>query len=82
MAMISRRGEYGGFEDPSNNNEMDDATLYDAAIGLESDKWRLTASGKNVFDTSYYNVSPGNLAFNAQQNEPATWTLTLGVKMN
>lgn len=82
MAMVSRRGEYGGFEDPNNLNELDDATLYDAAIGIENEQWRLTASGKNVLDTSYYNVSPGNQAFNAQQNEPATWTVTLGVKMN
>ena len=82
MAMLSRRGEYGGFEDPNNNNEMDDATLYDGAIGVESDRWRLVASGKNILDTTYYNISPGNLSFNAQQNEPATWTVTLGVKMN
>ena len=82
MAMVSRRGEYGGFEDPNNINEMDDATLYDGAIGIESDRWRLVASGKNILDTTYYNISPGNQSFNTQQNEPATWTVTLGVKMN
>jgi iron complex outermembrane receptor protein len=82
MAMLSRRSESGGFEDPNNNNEMDDVTLYDGAIGIESNQWRLVASGKNILDTSYYNISPINQSFNAQQNEPATWTVTLGVKMN
>jgi len=82
MAVLSRRGEYGGFEDPNNNNEMDDATLYDGSIGIESETWRLIASGKNLLDSSYYNISPGNQSFAAQQNEPATWTVTFGVKMN
>lgn len=82
MAMISQRGEYGGFEDANNVNELDDATLFDAAIGLEGEQWRLTASGKNILDTTYYNISPGNQSFNTQQNEPATWWVTLGVKTN
>lgn len=82
MAVLSQRGEYGGFEDPNNINEMDDATLYDGSIGIESETWRLIASGKNLLDSSYYNISPGNQSFATQQNEPATWTVTFGVKMN
>jgi iron complex outermembrane receptor protein len=80
VAMVSQRGEYGGYEDPSNLNLMDDVTLFDAAIGLENNRWRFAISGKNVLDESYFNISPGNQAFQAQQNEPATWRATLSVK--
>jgi iron complex outermembrane receptor protein len=80
MAMISQRGEYGGYEDPNNLNLMDDVSLYDAALGIESGIWRFAVSGKNIFDTSYFNISPGNQAFPAQQNEPATWRATLSIK--
>jgi len=50
----------------------------DASIGVQSDRWRLVLSGKNVLDESYFNISPGNLSFNAQQNEPRTWKVSVG----
>jgi hypothetical protein len=37
-------------------------------------------SGKNVLDESYYNISPGSLAFNTQQNEPRTWRVAFGFR--
>jgi hypothetical protein len=80
VAMASWRGEYGGFEDPQNNNEMDDVSLFDASIGVQSQKWRLVLSGKNITDESYFNISPGSLAFNAQENQPATWRVALGYR--
>ena len=80
VSTASWRGEYGGFEDPQNNNEMDDVSLFDASIGVQSQKWRLVLSGKNITDVSYFNISPGSLAFNAQENEPATWRIALGYR--
>ena len=80
VTMLAWRGEFGGFEDPSNNNKMDDVSLVDASIGVESDSWRLVFSGKNVLDESYFNISPGNLSFNAQQNQPRTWRVAVGYK--
>lgn len=80
IAMASQRGEFGGFEDPANNNLMDDVSLYDASLGLDNGRWRFVLSGKNVTNERYFNISPGNLAFNAQQNEPRTWRATLGLK--
>lgn len=78
VSMLSWRGEFGGFEDPNNLNKMDDVSLVDASIGVQSDRWRLVLSGKNVLDESYFNISPGNLSFNAQQNEPRTWKVSVG----
>jgi len=80
VTLLAWRGEFGGFEDPSNNNKMDDVSLVDALIGVESDSWRLVFSGKNVLDESYFNISPGNLSFNAQQNQPRTWRVAVGYK--
>ncbi len=80
VSMASWRGEYGGFEDPQNTNEMDDVSLFDASIGVESEQWRLVLSGKNIADESYFNISPGSQAFNAQENEPATWRIALGYR--
>lgn len=80
VSTASWRGEYGGFEDPQNNNEMDDVSLFDASIGVQSQKWRLVLSGKNITDVSYFNISPGSLAFNAQENQPATWRIALGYR--
>lgn len=80
VLMLSQRLELGGFEDPANNNLMDDVTLYDGSIGIESKNWRFTFSGKNITDEEYFNISPGNLSFQAQQNEPRTWRATLSVK--
>lgn len=80
LAMASWRTETGGYEDPQNTNLMDDVGLVDASIGVESEHWTLTVSGKNVFDESYYNISPGNLAFNTQQNEPRTWRVAFGFR--
>jgi outer membrane receptor protein involved in Fe transport len=78
--MASWRTETGGYEDPQNTNLMDDVGLVDASIGVESEHWTLTVSGKNVLDESYYNISPGNLAFNTQQNEPRTWRVAFGFR--
>jgi len=80
LAMASWRTETGGYEDPQNANLMDDVGLVDASIGVESEHWTLTVSGKNVLDESYYNISPGNLAFNTQQNEPRTWRVAFGFR--
>ncbi|MFO0316433.1 MAG: hypothetical protein ACK51R_04960, partial [Hyphomonadaceae bacterium] len=80
VLMLSQRLELGGFEDPANNNLMDDVTLYDGSIGIESKKWRFTFRVKNITDEEYFNISPGNLSFQAQQNEPRTWRATLSVK--
>jgi len=80
LAMASWRTETGGYEDPQNTNLMDDVGLVDASIGVESEHWTLTVSGKNVLDESYYNISPGNLAFNTQQNEPRTWRVAFGFR--
>lgn len=80
VSMASWRGEYGGFEDPQNTNKMDDVNLFDASLGFQSDKWRVVLSGKNITDESYFNISPGNQAFNAQENQPATWRITLGYR--
>lgn len=80
VLMLSQRREIGGFEDPSNNNRMDDVMLYDGSISIENDRWRLSISGKNITDETYFNISPGNLSFVTQQNEPRTWRATLGVK--
>lgn len=80
VSMVAWRGEFGGFEDPNNLNKMDDVSLVDASIGFESDNWRFVLSGKNVLDESYYNISPGNLSFNTQQNEPRTWRVAVGYK--
>ena len=80
LAMTSWRTETGGYEDPQNTNLMDDVGLVDASIGVESEHWTLTVSGKNVLDESYYNISPGNLAFNTQQNEPRTWRVAFGFR--
>jgi outer membrane receptor protein involved in Fe transport len=76
--MVSWRGEMGGFEDPNNLNTMDDVSLFDASLGVESGNWRVALSGKNILDESYFNVSPGNLSFNAQQNQPRTWRVVVG----
>jgi iron complex outermembrane receptor protein len=81
VLMLSQRQELGGFEDPSNNNLMDDVVLYDGSIGVQSARWRLTFSGKNITDEVYFNISPGNQAFIAQQNEPRTWRATLAVTL-
>jgi iron complex outermembrane receptor protein len=80
VLMVSQRRELGGYEDPANNNLMDDVTLYDGSVGLENKRWRFTLSGKNITDETYFNISPGNLSFQTQQNEPRTWRATLGVK--
>jgi hypothetical protein len=80
LAMASWRTETGGYEDPQNTNLMDDVGLVDASIGVESEHWTLTVSGKNVLDESYYNISPGSLAFNTQQNEPRTWRVAFGFR--
>jgi outer membrane receptor protein involved in Fe transport len=80
VLMVSGRRELGGYEDPANNNLMDDVTLYDGSVGLENKRWRFTLSGKNITDETYFNISPGNLSFQTQQNEPRTWRATLGVK--
>jgi outer membrane receptor protein involved in Fe transport len=80
VAMASQRGEFGGYEDPANTNLMDDVSLYDASLGLDNGRWRLVVSGKNVTNERYFNISPGNLSFNAQQNEPRTVRATLGLK--
>jgi iron complex outermembrane receptor protein len=77
VSMASWRGEYGGFEDPQNTNRMDNVSLIDASIGIEGEQWRLVLSGKNVTDESYFNISPGSPAFNAQENEPVTWRIAL-----
>jgi hypothetical protein len=60
---------------------MDDVVLYDGSIGVQSARWRLTFSGKNITDEVYFNISPGNQAFIAQQNEPRTWRATLAVTL-
>jgi len=80
VSMASWRGEYGGFEDPQNTNRMDNVSLIDASIGIEGEQWRLVLSGKNVTDESYFNISPGSQAFNAQENEPVTWRIALGYR--
>jgi len=80
VSMVSWRGEYGGFEDPQNTNRMDNVSLIDASIGIEGEQWRLVLSGKNVTDESYFNISPGSQAFNAQENEPVTWRIALGYR--
>lgn len=80
VSMASWRGEYGGFEDPQNANRMDNVSLIDASIGIEGEQWRLVLSGKNVTDESYFNISPGSQAFNAQENEPVTWRIALGYR--
>jgi iron complex outermembrane receptor protein len=80
VSMVSWRGEMGGYEDPNNLNTMDDVSLFDASLGLENEKWRVAVSGKNVLDESYFNVAPGNLSFNAQQNQPRTWRVVVGYK--
>ncbi|MBU6377487.1 MAG: TonB-dependent receptor [Gammaproteobacteria bacterium] len=80
VSMLSWRGEMGGYEDPNNLNTMDDVSLVDASLGIESESWRVVLSGKNVLDESYFNVSPGNLSFNAQQNQPRTWQVAIGYK--
>ena len=80
VTMASWRTETGGYEDPQNTNLMDAVRLVDASVGVESEHWTLTVSGKNVLDESYYNISPGSLAFNTQQNEPRTWRVAFGFR--
>jgi outer membrane receptor protein involved in Fe transport len=80
VSMVSWRGEMGGYEDPNNLNTMDDVSLFDASLGIENENWRVMLSGKNVLDESYFNVAPGNLSFNAQQNQPRTWRVVVGYK--
>jgi outer membrane receptor protein involved in Fe transport len=59
---------------------MDDVSLVDASIGIEGGNWNVVFSGKNVLDESYFNISPGNLSFNAQQNQPRTWRVAVSYK--
>lgn len=80
VSRVSWRSETGGYEDPQNLNLMDDVSLFDASLGVEGERWNLTVSGKNVLDESYYNISPGNLSFNTQQNEPRTWQIAFGFR--
>lgn len=71
------RGEFGGFEDPGNNIPYDDVFLVDGALGVRNDVWSAMLIGKNIFDNSYYNISPLNQTFGTQRNQPATWLVRL-----
>ena len=74
---LIHRGELGGFEDPANTFKYDDVQLVDAVAGVRGEDWSLVFNGKNIFDHSYFNISPINQTFGTQQNEPFSWRVRL-----
>lgn len=43
----------GGFETPDNSREYEGYALYDARIGVEGERWRLSVFGRNLTDERY-----------------------------
>ncbi|MFY7854407.1 MAG: hypothetical protein ACOVQ6_21825, partial [Brevundimonas sp.] len=60
-----------------NTFKYDDVQLVDAVAGVRGEDWSLVFNGKNIFDHSYFNISPINQTFGTQQNEPFSWRVRL-----
>lgn len=67
----------GGFQDSANTETYEGYTLFDARIGLQTERWRLSVFGRNLGDERYRLQT---FSANSYFNEPRIIGVELGVR--
>jgi outer membrane receptor protein involved in Fe transport len=58
---VSAQTADGGFENPDNARDYEGYTLFDARLGLQGDRWKVSLFGRNLGDERYLlNIVGGN----------------------